>query len=648
MRDLIRHPNAILGNDRLLVTVGQKGELQGFFYPRRDGAQHVAVSEGCIYKNDRLLWFNSPEWDAEQVAVEGTNIIKTHLSHSSGIEVSIHDLVHADMPVLVRNYEITSTESIKCKFYYYSNFQAGGTRRMNSAFCDTSRGMIVHYMHDSYIGIACDPVFGEWQVGKIQENGWVASARSDMEDGMLQQNVEDIGDMDSSMGWQLNLIPGKTIAITVLIGISSGRQPTYDLLAGVLKQPLSEIIRGIKDSTSLWLSKKQYPELSIFDDDPLLKEQIVELYDRSLLSLKLMSDPDEGSILAAPEFDPSFQMCGGYGFCWNRDAVEAVLALMSSGYPEYAEKFFEWCKKTQMTDGSWFQRYWLDGKEAPSWGNFDHSTQIDETGSTLYAIDRYFRELEGDKSKEFLDLIRETVWKGAEYLMSRTEKGLHDPCRCLWESEIGIFPYTNAAIYAGLKGAAHMAGEFNDDHHAELWSRRADLVKEHTIGKLWLKDGYFSRGIIDNDIRNVVDSSMIGTFVPFGLLSPEDPNERSMILSMIEHIERSLRVPVNGHYGIMRYENDNYIDGNPWLVTTLWLSRSLLDLAVSMEERDNEYEMLVNRSLEYIKWAMKGATSTGLLSEQLDKKIGKAAWARPLSWSCALFIENVLLLDRLG
>lgn len=644
---MIRHPNAILGNDKLLVSMGEKGDLLGLFYPRRDWAQHVGESKACIYKGGKLLWLDSPEWNVKQEYLGNTNIIKTHLAHFSGIEVSIHDFVHQSSPVLVRKYEITSKEHISGKFYYYSNFQVGETHRKNSAFCDVNSGLLVQYMQNFYIGLTSAPGFEEWQVGKIQENGWVASAKNDMEDGQLQQNMEDIGEMDNSIGWDLNLQSGETVTITQFITIASERQAIYDLLGDVLKQSPADIMHGSEDSSVRWLSKKRSLELSALEDDPLLKKEVRSLYDRSLLSLNLLTDPDEGSCVASPEFDPAFEMCGGYGFCWNRDAVEVVLALMNAGYPEYAGKFFGWCKRTQLPDGSWFQRYWLDGKEAPSWGNFDDSTQIDETGSTLYAIDHYYRELEGTKRDEFLETIRETVCKGAEYLIRRTEQGLHDPCRCLWESEIGIFTYTSAAIYAGLKGAAHLAEENNEHILAEKWSGRAELVRKRTIEKLWLKEGYFSRGIIESNVNRTVDSSMIGTFVPFVLLSPNDPDERAMILSMIEHIEKALRVPVNGYFGIKRYENDNYIDGNPWVVTTLWLSRALLTLAISLENKNDEYDLLVNKAVEYIKWTMRSATSTGLLSEQVDRNTGKAAWARPLGWSCALFIENALLLDQL-
>jgi GH15 family glucan-1,4-alpha-glucosidase len=37
-----------------------------------------------------------------------------------------------------------------------------------------------------------------------------------------------------------------------------------------------------------------------------------------------------------------------------------------------------------------------------------------------------------------------------------------------------------------------------------------------------------------------------------------------------------------------------------------------------------------------------------MIPEQVDRETGKPAWAIPLSWSCALMIENALLLDGAG
>jgi GH15 family glucan-1,4-alpha-glucosidase len=135
--------------------------------------------------------------------------------------------------------------------------------------------------------------------------------------------------------------------------------------------------------------------------------------------------------------------------------------------------------------------------------------------------------------------------------------------------------------------------------------------------------------------------------MPFGMLSADDEKEREMILSTIRTIEKKLAVHVNGHAGIKRYETDNYIEGNPWIVTTLWISKALLEIAGSARRKGNDQECrkMADEALEYINWALRGTTSAGLLPEQVNKHTGRPAWAIPLSWSCALMIDNILMLD---
>ncbi len=165
---------------------------------------------------------------------------------------------------------------------------------------------------------------------------------------------------------------------------------------------------------------------------------------------------------------------------------------------------------------------------------------------------------------------------------------------------------------------------------------------------MWLKEGYFAKCLADGKLDPTVDASMIGTFTPFNMLSPTDPEEREMILSMLKTIEDRLSVSVNGYHGIKRYENDRYIEGNPWIVTTLWLSKAMLTLANSLRNEpgtDTEVLKLVQGAVNYIKWALRGTTSTGMLPEQVDKHKGCPAWAIPLGWSCALMIDNILLLE---
>ncbi len=648
---MIRQPNVILGNGKVLVTMGKKGELLGFFYPRRDYAQHVEESLACLHINNRLIWTNNPEWYSTQHYLEDTNIVITELVHGTGIKITIQDFTHQKASVMVRKYTISTERDINGTFFYYSNLSVGEMHKKNSAFCDPDARLLVQYWQDNYIGIMADPPFQEWQVGKAMDTIWWTNARYDMEDGRLQNNKEDIGYLNTVVGWDLDLKAGKSKEITVFIGASQKRTLLYKMMLELIQEPVDNMFEDSKEDRIRWLSKKNMVKLSVLDDMPETKQQIREAFNRSLLTLDLLNDPLHGSFVAAPEFDHDFEMCGGYGYCWNRDVSEVAVSLLNAGYPEYCDMFFRWCRRTQLSDGSWFQRYWLDGNTAPSWGNFDHSTQIDETGATLHVMYTYYLTLKGLQRAEFLESIWITVLTGAEYLMKRTLGGLHEPCLDIWETYDGVFAYTSAAAYAGLKGAAHIARAYREMGLSSRWFERAELVKSTTIEKMWLKEGYFAKRIADGKLDPTVESSMLGTFVPFNMLSPKDPQERKMIYSMMNIIESRLSVNVNGHHGIKRYENDKYIEGNPWVVTTLWLSKAMLTLAHSLRSEpgtEAEVSRLVQGSVKYIMWALKGATSTGMLPEQVDKQKGYPAWAIPLGWSCALMIDNILLLETLS
>ncbi|WP_406657796.1 glycoside hydrolase family 15 protein [Methanolobus sp. ZRKC2] len=651
---MIKQPNAILGNSKLLVTMGKKAELFGFFYPGRDFAQHLEESQACLHEGNRLIWSNDHEWHVNQRYIENTNIVKTEMVHPSGLTMNISDFVHEDMPILMRNFRISSSRKFNGKFFYYSNFQVGEMQKKNSAYCDFDADMLVQYWKEHHIGISSQPMFEEWQIGKAMDTIWWTNAKYDMEDGELQKNREDIGNINNAIGWRLDIDEGSEAEITVLIGVASTRQLLYRQMRDIRNETVEKMQTETQESWMKWLAKKKLLELKDLPGFESVNLELMEAFNRSLLTLSILNDPSRGSFVASPEFDHDFEKSGGYGYCWNRDSSEIVISLLNAGYPEYCERFFKWCKNTQLPDGSWFQRYWLDGNVGSSWGNFSFSTQIDETGSTLFAMEKYYESLEPILKREFLDNIWATVLSAAEYLMRRTPDGMHEPCICLWETYQGVFTYTNAAIYGGLVGAARMARDYNEKGLADRWLERAWQIKQQTIEQLWLPDeGYFARGIAHGKIDRDIDASILGTVVPFNMLSADDENEREMIHSIIGNIESKLRVPVNNHFGIKRYEKDTYIEGNPWVVTTLWLSKTMLLLARSIKDtyadtqNSDEWEIMTIEALEYIRWSLRGTTSAGMLPEQVNKFTGRPAWAIPLCWSCALMLDNIILLDEL-
>ncbi len=70
----IYQPTAVVGNSRLLVTLGSKGELMGLFYPHVDFPQNLREGMPAVYffgegAAGYLSWTFAPEWQFPTSAI---------------------------------------------------------------------------------------------------------------------------------------------------------------------------------------------------------------------------------------------------------------------------------------------------------------------------------------------------------------------------------------------------------------------------------------------------------------------------------------------------------------------------------------------------------------------------------------------------
>ena len=112
------------------------------------------------------------------------------------------------------------------------------------------------------------------------------------------------------------------------------------------------------------------------------------------------------------------------------------------------EKFYKnFCKNTQSKSGMWEQRFFTDGRLAPSWGY-----QIDETASVVYGVYQHYLYT---KDIKFLKDTLKMCEKAVEYLKKYMDDILEQKYQMpksydIWEENEGIHAYSLTSIFAAF------------------------------------------------------------------------------------------------------------------------------------------------------------------------------------------------------
>jgi GH15 family glucan-1,4-alpha-glucosidase len=603
-------PAAILGNGSLLATVSARGEIERLFWPNVDHGQHLGELRLGLERDGETLWLDDEPWSWEQAYADGASVLFT-TAVLDGTTVEVTDLVTPAEPVLVRGVRSSSAERLVVRIAP----SLDEDERSGAGYVDPGSGALVFYLR----GVAL-------AVTLIAEGATSTLRESNGHDDATQDVVVHRAPVEGSLSGEID---GEA---RVLVAFGA----TPDEAIARLTRPASAELgmlageRAAYDRETIGLADAAEGEGDIAD-----------LYARSLLVLEQLTDRQTGATIAAPEFDPTFEQSGGYGFVWPRDLGYVVLSFLAAGRSDLAVPALRWLAREQAPEGLWLQRYWTDGSLAPSWGLH----QVDETGMVVFAYEAAWRELrDAALDRELWPSAR----AAADFLCGFVdpETGLPLPSVDLWEQTDGQHSYSAAATFGGLVAAAAMATRhepslearyraaaervreaiethlWSDEHGRYLrsrWVGRPDELGQEPPASFDRALRYPTKAVRSVDPEDArVDSSLLGLAWPFRAVGPSSPRMRATI----EAVERELRTPDGG---VLRHEDDDYAGGNPWLISTLWLG---------LAERQAGDEAGHRASITY---ALARQTSLGLLPEQVTRD-GEPAWVVPLGWSHAMLI----------
>ncbi len=636
-----------LGNGTVLVTIDQKARLRDLYFPYVGLENHVGgayMHRTGIWENGRLRWFDEAPWSVEVDANDSYQGKSIARSAESPLVVEITDMLHHVRNIYLRKLVIknSSDQDRQCKLFINQQFEIYHSEKGDTAFFDPMTHTIIHYegKRAFLIGtLANNAPFDEYSVGIFQMEGKEGTYR-DAEDGRLEKNPIEHGRVDSTIGVSLSIPAHQEQVVHYWIAIGGFIEEAKDLHAVVLSETPDHLIEESADFWKAWANRLPLRYYG-------LSERAINLFKRSQFYLRSHVD-HRGSIIASGDSDMLQHGRDTYSYMWPRDAAYVAVALDWIGDRHNARKFFEFMNAVITKDGYLMHKYRPDRSLGSSWhgwmvnGRAELPIQEDETALVLWAL---WEHWEASRDLDFLSSLYETLIKRAgnflvEYRDPRT--GLPRPSYNLWEEKFAVHTFTAATVYAGLDAASKFALLLGDEQAHNRFLEASRNVKEAIIKYCYVPDrDMFVRSLFVKEDGSYESDKMIDASSAYGIYLfkvMEADDERLKRAMDAARKALTLSTPVGG---IARYANDAYyriaanVQGNPWIITTLWFAQYSIALAKTDQDLDEARKVL--------NWVERNATRSGILPEQLDPYTREHISASPLTWSHAEYIRTIIM-----
>ena len=634
---------AIIGNKNMLATFTSKGEMQRIYFPNKENRQYINFFHtGVKVNNSDLIYLHEDINNVyRQYYDTDTNILNTEVTNTYfNLTIVQTDCILIKENVLLKRYVFLNESKIDLdlEFYIHSELLSDENNHVGCKIIDYG---MMQYAHDFNVSTFAKG----YNINRHQING----SKEKIKRGEIYDKDYIGMSKDSSISYKIGTIKPndkKVLEICVLIDENKNVSEMEDEIDRVRRIDFNKEYSNTK---SYWRKYvKNHNGLNLKEPQNEYDEKIFDIYKRSILLFPLLANHETGGIIAGAEIDEYFTKCGRYAYCWPRDAVFITKAMDILKMQKETEKFYKsFCQKTQSKNGMWEQRFYTDGKLAPCWGY-----QIDETASVVYGVYEHYKI---SKSEKFLKDNLKMCEKAIEFLKKYTKDWLclediekdivkeeiekerkngehkYHISYDLWEMCEGIHLYSLASIYSAFGAMKQMynilgknISSFDNNRLKEEKINKNEKELEYLqleIKKFIEKNMYdeTSNSYLRNTEDKKMDISMLGMVVPFNMFSAKDKK----VKNTIEKINLSLRTYTGGY---QRFENDNYMNGNPWPIANLWMTLYYLEIG-EKEKAKETFDFVVKTSGRH-----------EFLGEQVDNNTLKPNWVIGLGWSHAMFV----------
>ena len=616
---------ALIGNKEMLVTFTRQGNIQRMYYPAKDNRQYISFYHVGVKVNDSDLIYLHDDINNvyKQYYDVNTNILNTEITNTYfNLKILQTDFVPLKENVLIRKYTIINENhlDLDVKFFVHSELLSD---RNNHVGCRVTDYGMIQYAHDFMVST----ISQERKICNHQINGSKNTIKS--------TNIYDkdyIGmSNDSAISYEIgNIKPNEKKNFELCVVLQEQPNNMVDFEKEIERIRRIDINSEYAKTKSYWRKYvKSHDGLEFKEPENSYEEKLQQIYYRSILLFPLLTNYETGGIIASPEIDEDFTKCGRYAYCWPRDAAFITRAMDILKMEKETEKFYKiFCKMTQSKNGMWEQRFFSDGRLAPCWGY-----QIDETASVIYGVYTHYQYTKNFKFlKENLPICEKALDFLKRYvkdLLEETHK--YHVSYDLWEMCEGTHMYSLASIYLAFDSMLEIykilgkdVSNFENNRlkDEKISKSKIEVEKLRKELKLYIEEKMYDdekKCFVRNPEDKKMDISILGSVVPFNVFTP---NEKK-IENTIERINMSLRTYTGGY---KRFEEDHYMNGNPWPIANCWMTLYYL----SKGEK--------KKAKETFDFVVKTAGLHSFLGEQVNNETLEPNWVLGLGWSHAMFI----------
>jgi GH15 family glucan-1,4-alpha-glucosidase len=369
-----------------------------------------------------------------------------------------------------------------------------------------------------------------------------------------------------------------------------------------------------------------------------------EMVSRSALLLKLLTDQEHGSIIAAPTFGLPEKVGGprnwDYRYTWLRDSAFTLYAMMRLGFVEEAGAFQRWINdrlKFDAEEGPLQVLYRIDGSPDTPEVELDHlrgymdsrPVRVGNAAWNQLQLDLYGELIDATYlSSKYRDGLSIDEWNGMKRVLRWLSEHWEQEDEGIWEvrggrkhflhSRLMCWVAFDRAIRLGAKRS--LAGPFD-------WMEKIrDKIAEDIHNNFWNSE---LQSFVQYKGSSCVDAAVL--LMPLvRFISPTDPRW----LSTLATIERDLSVDTL----VFRYRNEDNLDGldggeGSFTACTFWFIEAL-----ARSHQIEKARILFEKMLGY-------ANHVGLYSEQLGAS-GQHLGNFPQALTHLALISAASYLDR--